>query len=618
MKVVRFIFILFISLYICPNVLAYEKSIADITKLTITEINNYIDEGYLTYEELIKLYLDRIDAYEEQYNALISVNENALEEARKCDEIYKNEGRKSPMFCIPVILKDNIDYVGLATTGGTFALKDSIPYENATIVQNLINNGAIILAKANMSEFAFSARDSFSSYGHVKNSYNISYTPYGSSGGSAVSVAASFSTVSIGTDTNSSIRLPASANNVVGLRPTYGLLSNNGIIAYDITRDTAGPISKTVEDNAILMTVIANNGIDYTKSLKKDGLVDKKIGVLTQFIKQDKDSDLSIFKYYYSEIDRLMADAIKKMEDAGATIIYIDDFYNEDMDNYYDNTVYDKTMCYQFNEYIKGTSSEIENFDELLETENYVNNLENYNENCYKNLINTNEYKKVKSYKEEYKKIVEEKIKKYDVDVLIYPSMKTSIPKISKIWDTKVVTLSYTISATIGFPAISVPMGFDNKGLPYGFEILARENNEEVLYEIAYAYEQLDNNIITPEIAPSLYEIPDVVLELKSLYENNKVSSKNKDFIKTEEKVKNILFNYKNYDGTIEQTQNVYNEYKLQINKVLEEQKELKKQKQIQAKNRKKIINNINIILTILMIIDGVIIIKKIYTYRKS
>ena len=120
-----------------------------------------------------------------------------------------------------------------------------------------------------------------------KSAYNTDYTSYGSSGGSAVAVATSFAPISVVTDTNSSVRLPSSANNVVGLRPTQGLLSNDGIIAYDITRDTAGPISKTVEDNAILLTILANNGIDYTKSLKEDGLQGKKIGVLTQFIKQD-------------------------------------------------------------------------------------------------------------------------------------------------------------------------------------------------------------------------------------------------------------------------------------------------------------------------------------------
>lgn len=150
------------------NVKAYDKSIVDITKLSIMEINNYIDQGYLTYEELMQLYLDRIEAYNSQYNALIFINENALQEVKKCDEIYQKEGRKSLVFGIPVILKDNIDYVSLPKTGGTLALSDSYPYENAKIVQNLIDNGAIILAKANMSEFAFSANDSYSSYEYVK------------------------------------------------------------------------------------------------------------------------------------------------------------------------------------------------------------------------------------------------------------------------------------------------------------------------------------------------------------------------------------------------------------------------------------------------------------------
>lgn len=154
---------------------------------------------------------------------------------------------------------------------------DSYPNNNAVVVENLIKAGVVVLGKSNMSEFAFSAATSRSSYGSVKNAYDLNYTPYGSSGGSAVAVASSLASLALGTDTNSSIRLPSSANNVVGLRPTYNLLSLEGIIAYDKERDVVGPMTKNVTDNAILMTILAKNNIDYTKSLKQDGLEGKKL-----------------------------------------------------------------------------------------------------------------------------------------------------------------------------------------------------------------------------------------------------------------------------------------------------------------------------------------------------
>ena len=265
--------IILILIALIPIKLHATSSIINIDKLNIVEIQENIDKGYLTYETLTKIYLERIEKYNEQYDAIITINQNAIAEAKLLDEEYKKSGRRSLMHGIPIIVKDNIDVKGLPTTNGTKALLDSYPYENAPIIQKLIDAGAIVLAKTNMDEFAFHAEHSSSSFGMVKNAYNLEYSSYGSSGGTAVGVAVA----GIGTDTGSSIRIPASANNLVGLRPTTSLIDNKGIIKFEVTRDVAGPITKYVIDNAIMLEIINNQGKKYT-NFNKD-ISEIKIGV---------------------------------------------------------------------------------------------------------------------------------------------------------------------------------------------------------------------------------------------------------------------------------------------------------------------------------------------------
>ena len=247
--------LLLLLLLIPFKINALERAIVDINELNIYEIQEYVDQGYLTYEKIVKLYLDRINEYNEQYNALITINENALEEAKKLDIEYQEKGRRSLIFGLPVIVKDNIDVKGMPTTNGTKALLDSYPYENSYAVQKLIDNGAIIIGKANMDEFAFNATFTHSSFGYTYNAFNTNYSSYGSSGGSAVSVAANLAVYALGTDTGSSVRVPSSANGVVGLRPSYDLINTSGVIKFEETRDVVGVITKYVSDNAIVLDI---------------------------------------------------------------------------------------------------------------------------------------------------------------------------------------------------------------------------------------------------------------------------------------------------------------------------------------------------------------------------
>ncbi len=544
--------LILVVLFVFPiRIYANTKSIIDITNTDVYEIQEAIDKGYLTYETLIKLYLERIEEYNDEYNAVIKVNPEAVEIAKEMDEEFKENGRKSILFGIPIIVKDNIDYKEMPTTVGTKALKDSIPYENSVVVENLINSGAIIIGKANMSEFAFSAADSRSSYGNVHNAFNLDYSPFGSSGGSAVSVAASLALMGLGTDTNSSIRLPSSGNNVVGLRPTYGLLSLKGVVAYDVTRDTVGPITKSVSENAELLTILANNGIDYSEYLKKDGLKDKTIGVVTDFIEK-QNSSVRILSGYYGEVEDLINEAVEVMKAAGADIVYLEDFYTSYYDSLFDKAVLGISMCYQFNSYIKNTSSKIKSYQELLNNGGYIQALSGYNSNCYSDITKSAYYDKVLGYKQEYIDYVDEVMEKNNLDVFLYPTSKAKTLTISETYYQRATSASYTIAPMTGMPAISVPMGFDSAGLPYGLELVAKVNQENILYEIAYAYEQKTNYNKNPDISPNLYDIPKNLNKLINYYEKNKFNEKlyTEDtysvYITSLNDIKSFLENYNN------------------------------------------------------------------------
>lgn len=527
--------IILILIALIPIKLHATSSIINIDKLNIVEIQENIDKGYLTYETLTKIYLERIEKYNEQYNAIITINQNAIAEAKLLDEEYKKSGRRSLMHGIPIIVKDNIDVKGLPTTNGTKALLDSYPYENAPIIQKLIDAGAIVLAKTNMDEFAFHAEHSSSSFGMVKNAYNLEYSSYGSSGGTAVGVAAGLAVAGIGTDTGSSIRIPASANNLVGLRPTTSLIDNKGIIKFEVTRDVAGPITKYVIDNAIMLEIINNQGKKYT-NFNKD-ISEIKIGVF-------KDQ----YNRATSFIKDLMSKQIEKLKSLGATVEFVNSF----SPNYQFNA---NTLCYEFNEYLKGTTSKIKSLNDLIKTKEYTHHIEGYN-NSYCNY----DYSKTqafKNYLENRNNNINYVNNKFgDYDAFIYPTIKNEVVKLTNINNYKVKTFSSSIAPLVGFPAISIPIGFYNN-LPYGMEILAKANNEEILYTIAYNLEKDNNFYEQPEIAPSLYTINNNISILLNYYENFNEAK----FEEIKKKTKAFLDNYNNIDDKDETIELLIKEY---------------------------------------------------------
>lgn len=489
----------------------YTEAPIDILEMSILEIQNAVDLGLIDYETIARIYLERIEEYNDEFKAVISVNENIVEQAKKCDEEYAKNGRKSELFGIPIILKDNIDYVGLPTTAGAKGLADNYPKSNAKITQNLVDAGALIIGKANMSEFAFSAAISKSSYGTVKNAYNKAYTTYGSSGGTAVAVSTGMAVAGVGTDTNSSIRVPSSAANLFGLRPTYGLLSGDGIIKYDASRDTAGPMTKYAEDNELLLEAMAKNSKEYTKN--EVDVKTLKVGVLTQFVNGDSKINLPAVSSTSTVVLDLFNKKIDELEELGIEVVEIKDFYSYTVYNYYYNTIGGWTMCYFFNKYIKNTNSSVRSFQQLVNKGGYIQALGPYAGCCNDSLAKFNTYEATHKKFADY---VKSKMDKYDVDVLVYPTTKNTITKLTA---ASIKSPSSTISPPTGYPAISIPMGFKN-GLPYGIEFVAKYNEEHLLYAITEALENKEDVKIS-DLTPDLYEISDEVETLVDFYKEN-------------------------------------------------------------------------------------------------
>jgi amidase len=295
----------------------------DLETATIEDISRAMDKGALTSEQLVRLSLARIKAYEPELHAVITLNPNAIDEARALDAERRSKRPRSLLHGVPVLLKDNINTHDLPTTLGFYGLKDAVPYTDAEIVVKLRAAGAIILAKVNPSELA--GGPSMSSLGgQTHNPHNLAYSPAGSSSGTAVGVAAGYAPIGIGTDTTGSVRWPAATNGVVGLKPTKGVISAIGVMPTAPTLDTVGPIARSVSDVALVLSILQGidvrdpairneNGLypaEYKAGLRTDALKGLRIG----FLRRDFSGD-------DPETDTIMNAAVEKLKASGATVI---------------------------------------------------------------------------------------------------------------------------------------------------------------------------------------------------------------------------------------------------------------------------------------------------------
>ncbi|MEI7524421.1 MAG: amidase [Mariniphaga sp.] len=487
-------------------------AVADPVKLQLEELDiAQIQQGYrdgrYTVKAIVQAYLDRISMIDKSgpgLNAIISINPDAIQIAEALDRELKAGNSRGPMHGIPVILKDNIDtHDKMATTAGSRALRNSHPLKDSFLAQRLRGAGAVILGKANLSEWAnFRGQLSTSGWsgagGQTKNPYDLSRNPCGSSSGSAVAVAANLAVVAIGTETNGSIVCPAQTNGIVGIKPTVGLISRFGVIPISFTQDTPGPMGKTVRDAAICLgalvgidpadeKTLASKGqfyTDYSKFLNKDGLKGKRIGL-------DKSALGANYK-----VDTLFRQAVSFLKQQGATVIEIGAIDDKKVENYSF-----EIMLYEFkeglNNYFKslGPEAPIKSVEELIAF-NKADSVElKYFNQRYLELaqlkgpLSSEDYQKMlaKLMKGSREEGMDRVMNANDLDAIIAPTggpaWKTDLTN----GDSFQIGTS-SAAAQAGYPSITVPMGFVDE-LPVGISFFGRAWSEPILIEIAYGYE---------------------------------------------------------------------------------------------------------------------------------
>jgi len=422
----------------------------------IATLREAIELRLITCRELTAYYLERIEAYNKTYNCFITMCDNALEIADQRDAAIAAGEAEGSLFGIPIVVKDNIDYEGYHTTNGYKKKDEQIATANAVIVNNMIAEGAIVLAKANMSKGAQEARITISSaVGETRNAYDINLASGGSSGGSCVATSLNFAAGSLGTDTNSSLRYPSALNGCISLRPTSGLLDRGGIVILNNTRDTPGAITRTVKDQAILLDALIGGGT-YTENLNGHILEGLRIGILKELsgpvstITSRKAGNLD------KEILAAMDNAVEELRACGVEVVEV-------------------------------------SFPNIF---------------TLSNACSQNASKARKTFYAAFEKLLTDN----DVAAVIFPTYLhapqwrgVSESGTLKVYEQNFVTNVKVLSPPLGIPEITLPIGIHSRGAGIGLEIASLRNSEQLLLDIAYSYTlQYDHRVI-PDGVPDLY-----------------------------------------------------------------------------------------------------------------
>lgn len=468
----------------------------ELYELTVHELMDKLDRKEITSEEIIKSYSKRIEEKEKDIQAFVTTTtDTAIEKARNVSR------ENSRLAGIPIGIKDNICTKGVKTTCSSKMLENFIAPYNATVIEKIENEGLISLGKLNMDEFAMGASTEYSAFKTTKNPWNLQTVPGGSSGGSAAAVAANLVPWALGSDTGGSIRQPAALCGVVGLKPTYGMVSRYGLVAFASSLDQIGPITKDVEDAAILLNAISGHDEkdstsvnlpkkDYTQNLVKD--VSKlKIGVPKEFFGEGINE----------EVKTSVEKAIEQYKKLGATVEECSlNIANEALAVYY------IIACAE-------ASSNLGRFDGIrygYRTKNFNNLKEIYKNSRSEGfgaevkrriILGTYVlssgyydayYKKAQKVRTVIKQEFEKLFEKYDV--LITPTSPTVAYEIGtksnnplEMYLADLCTVAVNIA---GLPGISIPCGVDSQGMPIGLQLIGKPFGEETIIQAAYTYEQ--------------------------------------------------------------------------------------------------------------------------------
>lgn len=486
-----------ISLFSCNS---QEAAVSiELEELTVAQIHDAYTNGEYNSEQLVQAYLDRIDLLNDTINALTAINREALATAKQLDEEFAKTGKLRPLHGIPIIVKDNINTKGLPTTAGALALADFIPEEDAFIIQKLIGAGAIIIAKSNMAEWAFSPMHSESSTaGTTRNPYNLDFVPAGSSGGTGAAIAANLGTIGLGTDTGNSIRGPSSHNALIGFRTTLGLVSRSAIVPLYLRNDVVGPMSRTVEDAARVLEVTAGYDpedpltkysegkipANYSQFLVKDGLKGARIGVFRTLSEKDANPEISaLFNQSLRDMASLGAVIIDSVEVENFTSLRRNQWcpvFRQDLEKFLVDYVKRDTMSTIQDVIRVGTKSDYarNGLAEFVDTQ-VPENPELDCGDAYTDL------KRIA-----FREAIEKMMDSLNLDAIVYPTWNNKPARIEAFEEEYKGDNSQIIAPHTGQPAFTVPMGFSSGNLPAGLQFLGRMYSEPTLIKLTYSYEQ--------------------------------------------------------------------------------------------------------------------------------
>jgi len=481
----------------------------DILELTAHEIREAYEKRELTVPQVTRAYLDNIKEKDNEIKAYITVcEESAMKKAEevqaKFDKIASGELESrevAPLAGIPIAIKDNICTFGVKTTCASKMLENFVAPYNATVMEKINAQDAIVLGKANMDEFAMGSSNENSAMFITKNPHNLNKVPGGSSGGSAAAVAGDLALVALGSDTGGSIREPASFCGIVGLKPTYGLVSRYGLIAFASSLDQIGPMTKDVKDNAILLNVIAGHDemdstsakkekVDYTKALIND-VKGIKIGVPKEYfgegvnleVKEAVEKAIEVYKQLGAEVSECSLPVTKYSLPTYYIISGAEASSNlgrfDGIRYGYRTKNFESLKDIYRNSRSEGFGPEVKRRI-ILGT--YVLSSGYYD--AY--------YKKAQKVRTVLKKAFADAFEKFDV--ILTPTVPTTAwnigAKTENPLEMYLMDLLTVPASMAGVPAISIPCGKDKEGMPIGMQLIAKHFNEEMLYRVAYTYEQ--------------------------------------------------------------------------------------------------------------------------------
>jgi amidase len=490
----------------------------NVVEASIADVHAAFKSKRLTCVALVRAYLARIDAYDKQgpaLNAVTVTNPDALKRAAELDRLYAQEGLTGPLHCIPMVVKDNFETIGLQSANGSKSLEGFVSDKDAFQVARIKAAGAIVIAKTNMAEFAFSPQESLSSIqGHTRNPYDLDRVPAGSSGGTAASVAASFATVGLGSDTGNSIRGPSAHTALVGIRSTMGLTSRAGVLPLSYLADIAGPMARTVEDTVKVFQVIVGEDPEdpatarshgrpipnYSASLVGDGLKGARIGILRQaYERQNQPPD--------EEVVKVFTKALEDMKTAGAEIV---DEITIERAQRQQGAGTCRGFKYDINDYLatRGQKAPVHSLDEIVASGKFdpsaAGRLKSAASGDAGAGPGSDACKADAEYREAFGAAITKVMDEKRLDALVYPTWSFP-PRLIKETSAPTGDNSQVYSPNPGFPAITVPMGYTREDkLPAGMTLLGRAWDEARLIKLAYSYEQATKHRRAPSSTPPI------------------------------------------------------------------------------------------------------------------